>query len=115
LREFDLLAEDLMALRHVPYDVAELVKAQPVTLRVADDDVLALELAIQRGVELVAKEVDRLWMSGLPAPAKDLEQQLCLLRGLIVMLGDEDVLSTETGKGSDHTGELVSPDGQVVA
>lgn len=115
MKTIDLLAEDLMALRHVPYDVAKLVKTQPVTLRVADEDVLALELAIQRGVDLVAKEVDRLWMSGLPVPAKNLEQQLCLLRGLIVMLGDDDVLSTETGEGSHHSGELVSPDGQMVA
>ena len=115
LKSFDLLAEDLMALRHVPYDVAELVKTQPVTLRVADDDVLALEQAIQRGVDLLAKEVDRLWMSGLPAPAKKLERQLVLLRGLISILGDDDVLSTETGEERHHSGELVQADRQVVA
>ncbi len=115
MKNFDLLAEDLMALRHVPYDVAELVKTQPVTLRVADDDVLALEQAIQRGVDLLAKEVDRLWMSGLPTPAKKLEQQLVLLRGLISILGDDDVLSTETGEERHHSGELVQADRQVVA
>lgn len=51
-----LLAEDLMVLRHVPYELLETVKTQHVTLHLNDWEAQEFTSAVRRGAKNLRKE-----------------------------------------------------------
>lgn len=87
-----LLSEDLMALRHVPYEFAELAKTQSVTLHLMDHERRPFEEAMRRGAKGLRKEANRLMLEGRADQAQGAAVQAGLLEGVIELLtaGEED-------------------------
>ena len=81
-----LLTEDLMALRHVPHEFAELAKTQAVTLHLMEHERRPFEEAMSRGAKGLRKEASRLMLEGRTDQAQGAAVQAALLEGVIELL-----------------------------
>jgi len=90
--DIKLLAEDLMVLRHVPYEALETVKTQHVTLHLNAFEAREFARAVERGAKNLRKESTWALQDGRTDQGMAAARQAGMLEGVLEILvaGEEE-------------------------